>query len=65
MTLIIIYSFLLSKAKLLRAGFDLGTTGRLSLMAKLAEGTGMKLPEQTRNALSVKGVNRYGLRCKF
>ena len=29
-------------------------------MAKLAEGTGMKLPEQTRNALSVKGVNRYG-----
>jgi len=48
-----------------RAGFDLGTTGRLSLMAKLAEGTGMKLPEQTRNALSVKGVNRDMPRPKF
>ena len=48
-----------------RAGFDLGPTGRLSLMAKLAEGTGMKLPEQTRNALSVKGVNRDMPRPKF
>lgn len=28
-----------------RAGIDLGATGRLALMAKLAEGTGMKLPE--------------------
>merc|ERR1711976_487846 len=34
-----------------RAGFDLGATGRLALMAKLAEGTGMKVPEQARNAL--------------
>lgn len=48
-----------------RAGFDLGPTGRLTLMAKLAEGTGMKLPEQTRNALSVKGVNRDMPRPKF
>jgi len=48
-----------------RAGFDLGPTGRLSLMAKLAEGTGMKLPEQTRNALSVRGVNRDMPRPKF
>ena len=34
-----------------RAGFDLGATGRLALMAKLAEGTGMKVPEQARQAL--------------
>lgn len=34
-----------------RAGFDLGATGRLALMAKLAEGTGMKVPESARNAL--------------
>merc|ERR1719352_898628 len=26
-------------------------------MAKLAEGTGMKIPEQARNALNVRGVN--------
>merc|ERR1711881_826955 len=34
-----------------RAGFDLGATGRLALMAKLAEGTGMKIPESARAAL--------------
>merc|ERR1719219_223268 len=28
-----------------KSGIDLGATGRLALMAKLAEGTGMKLPE--------------------
>lgn len=28
-----------------RTGIDLGTTGRLHLMAKLAEGTGIKLPQ--------------------
>merc|ERR1712223_1448482 len=36
-----------------RAGFDLGATGRLALMAKLAEGTGMKIPDQARNALNI------------
>ena len=40
-----------------RAGFDLGATGRLALMAKLAEGTGMKIPDQARNALNVRGMN--------
>ncbi|GAU96498.1 hypothetical protein RvY_07933 [Ramazzottius varieornatus] len=29
-----------------RPGFDLGPTGRLQLMAKLAEGTGLKIPQQ-------------------
>ena len=28
-----------------RSGVDLGATGRLALMSKLAEGTGMKLPQ--------------------
>ena len=32
---------------------DLGATGRLSLMAKLAEGTGMKLPQSASDALNV------------
>jgi len=35
-----------------RAGYDLGATGRLALMAKLAEGTGMKVPEHAANALN-------------
>ncbi len=34
-----------------RSGVDLGTTGRLALMAKLAEGTGMKLPQAASQAL--------------
>lgn len=40
-----------------KQGFDLGATGRLALMAKLAEGTGMQIPQQARNALNVRGVN--------
>lgn len=32
-----------------RTGIDLGTTGRLHLMAKLAEGTGIKLPQVSWN----------------
>jgi len=36
-----------------RAGYDLGATGRLALMAKLAEGTGMKVPEQAASALNI------------
>jgi RNA-binding protein 39 len=34
-----------------RSGIDLGATGRLALMAKLAEGTGMKLPQGATQAL--------------
>ena len=34
-----------------RARFDLGPTGRLALMVKLAEGTGMKVPESASNVL--------------
>uniref|UniRef100_A0A5S6R6A6 RRM domain-containing protein n=1 Tax=Trichuris muris TaxID=70415 RepID=A0A5S6R6A6_TRIMR len=35
-----------------RTGIDLGTTGRLQLMAKLAEGTGMELPQVAKQILS-------------
>ena len=35
-----------------RSGIDLGASGRLALMAKLAEGTGMKLPAMANQALS-------------
>lgn len=41
-----------------RAGYDLGATGRLALMAKLAEGTGMKVPEQAAKALDLAAQNR-------
>lgn len=34
-----------------RTGIDLGATGRLQLMAKLAEGTGIELPQAAVNAL--------------
>ena len=34
-----------------RAGIDLGTTGRLQLMAKLAEGTGLQVPQAAQQAL--------------
>uniref|UniRef100_A0A0B6ZXB5 RRM domain-containing protein n=1 Tax=Arion vulgaris TaxID=1028688 RepID=A0A0B6ZXB5_9EUPU len=35
-----------------RAGIDLGATGRLQLMAKLAEGTGFQIPQYAANALN-------------
>ncbi|XP_070195039.1 RNA-binding protein 39-like isoform X2 [Littorina saxatilis] len=39
-----------------RAGIDLGATGRLQLMAKLAEGTGFQIPQYAANALSQAGT---------
>ncbi|CAD5125261.1 DgyrCDS13504 [Dimorphilus gyrociliatus] len=41
-----------------RAGIDLGATGRLQLMAKLAEGTGFQLPKPAASALSVQRILR-------
>lgn len=38
-----------------RAGYDLGATGRLALMAKLAEGTGLKVPQHAADALAASG----------
>lgn len=40
-----------------RAGIDLGATGRLQLMAKLAEGTGFQIPEYAANALNIGAQN--------
>ncbi|XP_030044089.1 putative RNA-binding protein 23 [Microcaecilia unicolor] len=39
-----------------RSGIDLGATGRLHLMAKLAEGTGMQLPLAVQAALQLNGA---------
>lgn len=39
-----------------RAGIDLGATGRLQLMAKLAEGTGFEIPQVAANALNMNGI---------
>ena len=47
----------LDSEELDKAGIDLGATGRLALMAKLAEGTGMKLPQAANQALSTAAAN--------
>lgn len=39
-----------------RTGIDLGTTGRLQLMAKLAEGTGIQLPQAAVTALQMQSA---------
>jgi len=39
-----------------RAGVNLGVTGRLQLMAKLAEGTDLKLPEAATTALNMQNL---------
>lgn len=45
-----------------RTGIDLGTTGRLQLMAKLAEGTGLNVPSITQQALTMGQAMGLGLR---
>ena len=44
-----------------RAGIDLGTTGRLQLMAKLAEGTGLEVPTAAHQALMLGQSMGLGL----
>ena len=44
-----------------RAGIDLGTTGRLQLMAKLAEGTGLQVPSAAQQALMLGQSMGMGL----
>jgi len=44
---------LLDSDEMDRTGIDLGTTGRLQLMAKLAEGTGIQLPQAAVTALQM------------
>ncbi|XP_074597310.1 RNA-binding protein 39-like protein Caper [Brevipalpus obovatus] len=48
---------LLDSDELDRTGIDLGTTGRLQLMAKLAEGTGIELPKAAMTALQIGQAN--------
>lgn len=44
---------ILDSDELDRSGIDLGATGRLQLMFKLAEGAGMQVPQAAANALSL------------
>jgi len=39
-------------------GYDLGATGRIALMAKLAEGSGFSLPAAAQNALDMQMTNQ-------
>ena len=47
-----------------RSGVDLGATGRLALMAKLAEGTGMKLPQAANQALTNAANNATAVKAQ-
>ncbi|XP_053723123.1 RNA-binding protein 39-like [Synchiropus splendidus] len=51
---------LLDSDELDRSGIDLGTTGRLQLMARLAEGTGLQMPPAAQQALQMSGAIAIG-----
>ncbi|XP_013871853.1 RNA-binding protein 39b [Austrofundulus limnaeus] len=53
-------SSFLDNDELERTGIDLGTTGRLQLMARLAEGTGLKIPPAAQQALQMTGSISFG-----
>ncbi|XP_061126217.1 RNA-binding protein 39b [Syngnathus typhle] len=53
-------SSFLDNDELERTGIDLGTTGRLQLMARLAEGTGLKIPPAAQQALQMTSSGSYG-----
>jgi len=48
----------LDNEELERHGYDLGATGRLALMAKLAEGTGFNIPTAAQNALDMQATTQ-------
>lgn len=48
---------LLDSDEMDRTGIELGTTGRLQLMARLAEGTGIELPQAAVDALQMGNAN--------
>ncbi|XP_077542944.1 RNA-binding protein 39-like protein Caper isoform X1 [Haemaphysalis longicornis] len=50
----------LDSEELDRSGIDLGATGRLQLMAKLAEGTGFQIPQAAVNALQMNPLGLPG-----
>ncbi|CAM4714740.1 unnamed protein product [Leuciscus chuanchicus] len=53
-------SSFLDNDELERTGIDLGTTGRLQLMARLAEGTGLQIPAAAKHALQMSGSVTFG-----
>ncbi|XP_070814571.1 RNA-binding protein 39-like isoform X4 [Chaetodon trifascialis] len=53
-------SSFLDSDELERTGIDLGTTGRLQLMARLAEGTGLQIPPAAQQALQMSGAIAIG-----
>ncbi|KAM6977057.1 RNA-binding protein 39-like isoform 1-T1 [Aplochiton taeniatus] len=53
-------SSFLDNDELERTGIDLGTTGRLQLMARLAEGTGLQIPAAAQQALQMSGSISFG-----
>ncbi|XP_038157720.1 RNA-binding protein 39-like [Cyprinodon tularosa] len=53
-------SSFLDNDELDRSGVELGTTGRLQLMARLAEGTGMQIPPAAQQALQMSGAIAIG-----
>ncbi|XP_035768439.1 RNA-binding protein 39-like [Neolamprologus brichardi] len=53
-------SSLLDSDELEHTGIDLGTTGRLQLMARLAEGTGLQMPPAAQQALQMSGAIAIG-----
>lgn len=53
-------SSFLDSDELERTGIDLGTTGRLQLMARLAEGTGLQIPAAAKHALQMSGSVAFG-----
>jgi RNA-binding protein 39 len=53
-------SSFLDSDELERTVIDLGTTGRLQLMARLAEGTGLQIPPAAQQALQMSGSLAFG-----
>uniref|UniRef100_A0A671RLX0 RNA-binding protein 39-like n=1 Tax=Sinocyclocheilus anshuiensis TaxID=1608454 RepID=A0A671RLX0_9TELE len=58
-------SSFLDNDELERTGIDLGTTGRLQLMARLAEGTGLQIPPAAQQALQMSGLWGFQLTSFF
>ncbi|KAK2861567.1 hypothetical protein Q5P01_001100 [Channa striata] len=53
-------SSFLDSDELERSGIDLETTGRLQLMARLAEGTGLQIPPSAQQAIQMSGAIAIG-----
>uniref|UniRef100_H0VRG5 RRM domain-containing protein n=1 Tax=Cavia porcellus TaxID=10141 RepID=H0VRG5_CAVPO len=53
-------SSFLHSDELERTGIDLGTTGRLHLMPRLVEGTGLQIPPAAQQALQMSGSLAFG-----